>query len=498
MKDNMSFIDDHHLNTSSESSHITHVINHINTGIWEFNVNTGEVKWSDSFYRLLGYEPGEIECSYNYFIEQLLYHGDRKILLKSINDRGTENVSTVNIRLLTKKSGYQWFEHTTRRGDDVPCISLYGSIININAYKLIELQSSQKDSLFNEASKIAKIAIWELEVSSMSLSLSKEGYDIFELSNPIRLSVDEAVSFFEPSHRPAVTEAIENVIKYCHSFDLELPFRTARNKVIWVRFKAIPVIDNFGRCISLKGILQDIDYIKKREIEVEKALALANDQNKRLQNFAYIVSHNLRSHTKNLKFMVNLYQEPDSKNESEEIFDHIKSISDSLNTTVEHLEEVVKIQAEITKDKKIIYFEPLFKDLMRALSNNISEANAKIEFDFSRCPKIDYIPAYMESILQNLLTNALKYRHPDRQPVIKCFTFIKNKQICLVFEDNGIGIDLTRHGNDVFGMYKTFHQNNDAKGIGLFITRNQVESLGGTIKIESTVDIGTKFTICLT
>jgi signal transduction histidine kinase len=103
----------------------------------------------------------------------------------------------------------------------------------------------------------------------------------------------------------------------------------------------------------------------------------------------------------------------------------------------------------------------------------------------------------MESILQNLLTNALKYSHPDRQPHIICHTMKERNHIYLIFEDNGIGIDLERYGDKVFGMYKTFHQNPDAKGIGLFITRNQIEALGGTIKIESTVNIGTKFTIKL-
>jgi signal transduction histidine kinase len=240
-----------------------------------------------------------------------------------------------------------------------------------------------------------------------------------------------------------------------------------------------------------------VDYFKKREITSQGSLSLANDQNKRLQNFAYIVSHNLRSHTGNLQFMVNLYNQPDSKNEREEIFEHIKSISKSLNSTVEHLEEVVKIQAEISKDRKVIAFEPVFKEIMGALANNINEANAKVEYDFTKAPEIDYIPAYMESILQNLLTNSLKYRHPDRQPLIKCYTADRNKHIYLVFEDNGMGIDLSRHGDEVFGMYKTFHDNADAKGIGLFITRNQVESLGGSIKIESTVDVGTKFTIRL-
>jgi signal transduction histidine kinase len=478
-------------------SHFAHVINHINTGIWEVDVNTNEVKWSDGFYKLLGYEPNEIECSAGYFFEHLLYHEDRAAFAKAINGITGDHTSTVQVRLATKNDGYQWFENTSKRCDDTSCCSLHGAIININPYKLQEAHSAQKDLLFKEMGRIAKVAVWELEISTMKLQLSKEAYDIFGLNNPVKLSIDEAVSFFEPLHRDAAANAIENATKNGKPFDLELQFRTARNKVTWLRFKAIPFIDNFGKCIKLTGILQDINHAKKREMALKADLSLSADQNRRLQNFAYIVSHNLRSHTGNLKFMVNLFSQPDADMEREEIFEHIKSISDSLNTTVEHLEEVVKIQAEITKDKKIVEFEPLFKNIISALNHNINEADAKIEFDFTKCPEINYIPAYMESILQNLLTNSLKYKADKRKPHIKCHTYNKNRHDWLIFEDNGMGIDLEKHGNSIFGMYETFHQNKDAKGIGLFITRNQVESLGGAIKLESTVDVGTKFTIRL-
>ena len=134
---------------------------------------------------------------------------------------------------------------------------------------------------------------------------------------------------------------------------------------------------------------------------------------------------------------------------------------------------------------------------MSALESNIESTHAKIEYDFSKAPEVNYIPAYLESILQNLLTNALKYRDPARTPVIKCSTEKDGNHIYLYFEDNGLGIDMERYGDSVFGMYKTFHNHPEAKGIGLFITRNQIEALGGSISLESKVNEGTKFTIKL-
>jgi PAS domain S-box-containing protein len=492
----MSILEGNNFN-GDDASHLAQIIDHINVGIWEFDITTKDVKWSAGFCTILGYKPGEIECSYNFFLEHLLYYHDKPAFLKAINTRNEDNTNTVHIRLLTKVSGYQWFESTTKRWENGNGPKFTGSLININKAKLLALRSAQNDSFFNETGSIAKVSGFEIDVPAMSLSLSKEAFDIYELTDQVKLSIDEAISFFEPQYRPVLNEAIDNAIKFCKPYDMELLFRTAKNNLIWVRAKGVPIIDDYGRCIKIRGIFQDIDNIKKKGLALQSSITLLNDQNKRLQNFAYIVSHNLRSNTGNLQFMVNLFEESETEEDKVEVFAHIKSISSSLITTIDHLNEIVKIHTEIDRERKTLEFEEVFKNVVLALHSNIESTDAKIEYDFSRCPVINYIPAYLESIIQNLLTNSLKYRHMDRQPVITCRTVKDHNHIYMIFEDNGIGIDMERYGDKVFGMYKTFHQNPDAKGIGLFITRNQVESLGGTIKIDSTVDVGTKFTIRL-
>lgn len=482
---------------SDDAAHLAQIIDHINAGIWEFNINTKDVKWSDGFYTVLGYKPGEIECSYNFFLENLIYHHDRPLFLKAINTRNPDNTNTVQIRLLTKTLGYQWFESTTRKWDDNGIPKFTGSFININQSKIAGLRTAQENLFFNETGSIAKLSGFEIDVASMNISLSKEAYDIYDLNDQTRLSLEEAVSFFEPQYRPLLNEAIDNAIKFCRPFDMELLFRSARSNITWVRAKGIPVIDDFAACVKIRGFFQDIDNFKKKGIELQSSINLLNDQNRRLQNFAYIVSHNLRSHTGNLKFMVNLFKESDSEDEKNEVFEHIQSISNSLTTTIEHLNEIVKIHTEIDKETKLLQFEDVFRTVMSALKSNIESSGAKIDYDFSKCPVINYVPAYLESIFQNLLTNSLKYRHADRRPEVYCRTIQDHAHIYMTFEDNGVGIDMERYGDKLFGMYKTFHQNTDAKGIGLFITRNQIESLGGTIKVDSTVNVGTKFTMRL-
>lgn len=484
---------------SGDDVHLTRLIDDLNVGIWEYNSVTKEVKWSAGFYAVLGYQYNELENSSQVFFEHLLYHQDKPIFFNALyNTRLSNDAPPVQIRLLTKTHGYQWFESTIKKQNHGDSNIIYGSLVNINSYRQQGVTFTDKQSAHQEVLKVARLGSWEINAfKADAIVLSDEVYDIYDIQNRLQLNVEEFISFFEPPYRPILQNAIHNAIEFCRPFDFELLLRSAKNNLWWLKVKGVPIIDDRGGCIAVRGTIQDIDNDKRKLLKLEQSVNLLTDQNRRLQNFAYIVSHNLRSHTGNLQFMVNLFEQTEEEEERNEIFSHLKTISDSLNLTIEHLNEIVKIQTETTKERKLVEFEPMFKNIRSALKNNIEAINAIVEYDFSQCGEIGYIPAYMESILQNLLTNSLKYYYPGRQPVIKCYTQRENNHIYLIFEDNGLGIDLDRHGDKVFGMYKTFHQNADAKGIGLFITRNQVEALGGTIKVESTVNVGTKFTIRL-
>jgi signal transduction histidine kinase len=129
------------------------------------------------------------------------------------------------------------------------------------------------------------------------------------------------------------------------------------------------------------------------------------------------------------------------------------------------------------------------------LSAQIMETKAEVISDFSNATEVNYPKIYLESIMLNLLSNALKYSSKKRNPKIIFKTCIKNGQTILTVTDNGLGIDLNVHGKKIFGLHKTFHRVENAKGIGLFMTKAQVEAMGGKISIESQVDKGSVFKI---
>ena len=251
---------------------------------------------------------------------------------------------------------------------------------------------------------------------------------------------------------------------------------------------------------NVKGYLAigiDITDIKEAEKEIKTLLNVTQAQNKRLMNFAHIVSHNLRSHSGNIKMILDLIKLENTESISDEYYKLLNEASDNLLETIDHLNQVVSVGiSEDEKPEEILLSELLDKTVANIKALCIKE-NCTIHNNIEEDIKVNAIPAYLESVFLNLLTNAIKYKSPSRPPIIKVQAKRYLDQIMLIFEDNGLGIDLEKHGDKLFGMYKTFHGNKDARGIGLFMTKNQIEAMGGKIEVESHLDKGTVFKIYL-
>jgi signal transduction histidine kinase len=190
-----------------------------------------------------------------------------------------------------------------------------------------------------------------------------------------------------------------------------------------------------------------------------------------------------------------LLNSAESRDEETELKNGLSQISEHINTTINHLNEIVTIQTKARDTKKLIPFRETLVTVMHSIQDTIFNSEAEIFSDFSEVPSVEYIPAYLESIFLNLITNAIKFKHPSRNPVIDICTYKVGDDSFLMVKDNGLGIDLQKHGNRLFNIYATFHTHEDSTGVGLFITKNQVEALQGTIEVESLVNVGTTFTI---
>lgn len=248
-----------------------------------------------------------------------------------------------------------------------------------------------------------------------------------------------------------------------------------------------------------KDITKQINNEKLLKDSISNLQMLAEKLEKKrkiLEDFTFIVSHNLRSPVANLSALFNLIDMEHSIATKELMLTKVREAFNILSVTVSDLSNVVQIRQNTELPKEKLNFEDILKNNLKNLDYQIVISQAEITFDFQNIESIEYPKIYLESIFLNLLTNAIKYRSESRTPKIKFITTIDNQGIiCLICEDNGLGIDMKKYGHKIFGLNKTFHHHPDAKGVGLFITKNQIETMGGTIYVTSEVDEGTIFTI---
>ncbi|TDD74394.1 PAS domain S-box protein [Flavobacterium caseinilyticum] len=276
--------------------------------------------------------------------------------------------------------------------------------------------------------------------------------------------------------------------------DFEYRMVAKNGSIVWLRDIVNTVIEN-GKAKSLRGIMIDITKTKEAEKELHNSFNLVTEQNKRLLNFSYIVSHNLRSHTSNIASIVSLIESSETEEEREQMMELLKTVSSSLNETMLHLNEVINIRTNIGLVSEPLNLEQYITTVRNVLSEQITTNEVTILTKIPDEAMINYNPAYLESILYNIISNSIRYRHPSRKPIIKIKLLVENDMKVLQISDNGIGIDLVKNADKIFGMYKTFTNNSDSKGIGLFITKNQIDAMGGNITVESEPNIGTTFKI---
>lgn len=271
--------------------------------------------------------------------------------------------------------------------------------------------------------------------------------------------------------------------------------RTKNGETTTFLTSKIPLLDKDGKANGLVGISLDISDIKRKEEELRDLVKVASLQNKKLINFAHIVSHNLRSHSANFSMLLDFLVHEKDESEKDKILGMLTDASNNLMETLENLNEVVAVNTNVNLDKNSISIKKKIDMVRQNLSPYLSKNNATLVNQVCDTLEVPVIPAYIDSILMNFITNAVKYKDPQRDPIVTLTATSENGYTILSISDNGLGIDLKKYGNKIFGMYKTFHDNSDARGIGLYISKNQIEAMNGKVAVESTLGVGTIFKI---
>ena len=288
----------------------------------------------------------------------------------------------------------------------------------------------------------------------------------------------------------------EGIHLYTHSAVFNISQRKKYEQELLIAKKKANDLSNIWIGVN-KELRSSAELILKQKLQLEELNQHLENKNRQLSSFAHIASHNLREPVSNLTALKDFYKESTDLEDKAMLFSKVEVVIGHLSETLNELVESVKIQGNKDIIHDPVIFDSVFDKTLAILDTQILASNAIVTSNFSEVPDIEYPKLYMESIMLNLLSNSIRYRAPDRIAKIHFCTEVNNHKIMLIAKDNGLGIDLQKNGHKLFGLNNTFHRHPDSKGVGLFMTKTQVESIGGSIAVESEVNKGTTFKIIL-
>ncbi|NOY36554.1 MAG: HAMP domain-containing histidine kinase [Chlorobi bacterium] len=241
------------------------------------------------------------------------------------------------------------------------------------------------------------------------------------------------------------------------------------------------------RIKSFNRILEQ--RVAERTTELERA-------NKELKGFASVASHDLKAPLSNIQSLIMLIDQSDGINEnSKYIFEKLKTSVEQTLATLLSLNEVLALKDTFNVENERLSFDEVLNTVTRSIEVQIKSSNATINADFSECGHVYYPPLHLQSIMLNLLTNAIKFKKQNTDPVIQIKTAITDGKTCLMIKDNGLGFDVRKHKDKVFGLFKRLHTHVEGQGVGLYIIKLIVDSHNGKIDVISEPNKSTTFKI---
>lgn len=285
-------------------------------------------------------------------------------------------------------------------------------------------------------------------------------------------------------------EKIKTDLERDNFWEGELCFTSNERECLWLVVYLNAILNEQGDLEHILALMYPIDERKKMELERDELIDTLITRNQRLRTFTHLTSHHIRLPISRLLGLVDLMDcEKVFTGEQEQIWTYIQQSVEELDSIVTDLNGVLEVRAD--ENFAEVDLSEMLITTRHLLSTPMRKIKPQIELKLKQL-RVVSIPSFIENIFFQLLDNTLKFRHPKRALKLSISSYKEeNERWALCFKDNGMGIDMARHEDDLFNMYQRFHPWVPGKGLGLFTIKRQVEMLGGRIQLDSKLNEGT-------
>ena len=358
------------------------------------------------------------------------------------------------------------------------------------------------NQMLEQSQATARVGGWEWDWVEETVYWTDEIYRILDTSPAEHQPTFANRTRFCTSESAAQIEsALAQSMQGDGIFDLDIEMITGKGRRIWVHSRGEVSCDE-GRPVRCTGVLQDISERLRTEASLKQALADLSERHHELQDFAYVASHDLQEPLRKIRtFSERLLSRFSDGLDAgaRDYIDRSARAAERMQALIDDLLAYSRINAR-GSGFVIAELAPLLTQVIEDLEARLESSGGRVEV--GALPTIQCDPSQMRQLFQNLLANALKFRAPDRPPVVRISAEPIDgdgpRQWIIRVEDNGIGFD-SRYADRIFAPFQRLHgrQDYEGSGIGLAIVRRIVDRHRGDVRAEGRPGEGACFTVQL-
>ena len=465
-------------------------------GLYTSSVKGTLLKCNQAFANMLGYDQPD-ELIGKEVVDLYLIAADREAFLAEL--RKHKKLNNYEL-ILVRKDGTPCYllENIHLTVDKISGQEVcQGVIIDVTQLVLTKQNITRARSMLTEAQNLAKMGNWNYNLRKKELTVSLGLKAICGIPADAKLDVEQFVALIHEDDVERVFEEVMNL--QLTGGKVENNFTVIRLDKRKIKVKAVHTLDfdEEGKVLRYYGVIQDVTELELAEKERGRITQELINRNKALEQFTYVISHNLRAPVANIRALTEIMRESDCGQADHDLVDKMGLSVQNLDSIISDLNHILQIKQQQNSLKEQVNLHELMSSITLSIKNLIVEEQVSIQMDVDKNFSIVAVRGYLYSIFYNLTLNSIKYRRKDVNPIIRIRCTLNQDQITIGFQDNGKGIDLEKNREALFGLYKRFDSSVEGKGMGLFMVKTQVEELGGQIEVQSVLGAGTLFIIRL-
>ncbi|TGE28444.1 PAS domain S-box protein [Hymenobacter metallicola] len=374
----------------------------------------------------------------------------------------------------------------------------YGTMVDNHEQKELQNQLRRSEEQFRFMAESIPQIVWTARPDGQLDYINQRWTEL------TGVSVEHALEFgwtelIPPPDREEVTAKFVAGMQSGHDYEQESQlFSVQDGRYRWFLHRGTPMRDAEGTLLKWFGTSTDIDDFKQASRQLEARNEQLARTNADLDSFVYTASHDLKQPINNMAGIFEeltrtaYFRDPDAI----KLITMFERALQQIHQTIHDLSDVVQLQRRhALVPAGEVALELLTREVLSSMQEQSTALGAEFSLDFQAVPTVWFVRPNLQSILYNLLSNALKYAQPGRTPRVRVWSSLEAGLPVLSVADNGQGIDLERHGKELFQLFRRFHEHVEGSGMGLYLVNRMVQLNGGWLEVDSEVGVGSTFRI---